>query len=84
MFDESKRDTDKAKQNKTMKRGFVNSTTPFHRFYSYLNKAKVNWILSFIRSLNIKVVLKAICSQGEVLPVFSIYIYIYIFIFLAL
>lgn len=33
--------------------------------------------MSFIRSLNIKVVLKAICSQGEVPPTFSIYIYFF-------
>lgn len=46
MFDESKRDTDITKQNKTMKIGFVNSTSPFHRFHSHFNKAKVNWILN--------------------------------------
>lgn len=46
MFDESKRDTDITKQNKTMNKGFVNSTSPFHRFYRYFNKAKVNWILN--------------------------------------
>lgn len=33
--------------------------------------------MSFIRVLNIKAVLKAICSQGEVLPALSIYIYLF-------